>query len=384
MHLRIPVRGSIFLLCIVALLLACISPAYAGKQKREKAQLFPQDTGFLNRTVSLQGTTYRYQIYVPEQWRPTQSWPIILFLHGRGERGFEGLWQTQVGLPMAVRDHPDRWPFLIVMPQVPFHHYWTDHEMMKMAMAALDQSTREFEGDPQRTYLTGLSMGAYGVWELAKNYRGHFAAIAPVSGGIFWSYAPSRWKDEQILPAEYAARLGRTPTWIFHGLDDPVVQPKQSEIMYDALKANGGDVRLWLYSGVRHNSWDRVYQNPELPRWFLAHHLDQVAATQPYSERIVIPVHPAPVHINPSNLDACVGDYRDNGVLMLTIFRQGETLFQKNPQGEVTELLAENATTFFYPSGSVTRLTFEKDSSGQIKSLLFRDDRHEERWLKGR
>jgi predicted esterase len=384
MRVRISARSPFFLLCTAALLLSFSSIAHAGKHKSVEPRVVPQDTGFLNRTVTRKGATYRYQIYVPEQWKPTQSWPIILFLHGRGERGSEGLWQTQVGLPMAVRDHPDRWPFLIVMPQVPFHHYWTDPEMQKMAMDALDQSTREFHGDPERTYLTGLSMGAYGVWELARTYRGRFAAIAPVSGGIFWSYAPSRWKEEQTLPTEYASRIGHTPVWIFHGLDDPVVQPKQAEIMYEALKASGGHVRLWLYSGVRHNSWDRVYQNPELPRWLLSHRLDQVASTPPLAERIVVPVHPSPAHVNPSILDAYVGDYRDNGILMLTIFRQGEVLFQKNPQGEVTELLAENATTFFYPSGSSTRLTFEKDSSGQVKSLLFRDDRHEERWLKGR
>lgn len=382
MQVRHSVRSLIFLAGTVALLFSLL-PATQAKKKVEPRN-GPQDTGFLNRTVSVKGKSYRYEIYVPEQWKPTQNWPIILFLHGMGERGSEGLWQTQVGLPMAVRDHPERWPFLIVMPQVPFHSHWTDPDMMTMAMTALDQSVREFHGDPERTYLTGLSMGAYGVWEIARKYPGRFAAIAPVSGGIFWSYAPSRWKQEQTLPGEYAARVGRTPIWMFHGLDDPVVLPKQSEIMYDRLKASGGHVRLWLYTGVRHNCWDRAYQNPELPHWLLAHDLEHLASTKPFSERIVIPVHPVPAHINPSIYDDYVGDYRENGVLMVTIFRQGDVLFQKNPQGEVTELLPENATTFFYPSGSVTRLIFEKDSSGQTRSLLFRDDRHEERWSKAR
>jgi hypothetical protein len=95
-------------------------------------------------------------------------------------------------------------------------------------------------------------------------------------------------------------------------------------------------------------------------------------------------VHPVPAKINPAIYEAYVGDYKDNGVLMLTVFRQGDVLFQKNPQGEVTELMPENATTFFYPSGSVTRLTFEKDGTGQIRSLLYRDDRHEERWYKAK
>jgi acetyl esterase/lipase len=80
-----------------------------------------QETGFLNRKIELHGATYRYQVYLPEEWRRNdhKQWPVILFLHGRGERGSEGMWQTQIGLPAAVRDHPERWPFVIVMPQCP-------------------------------------------------------------------------------------------------------------------------------------------------------------------------------------------------------------------------------------------------------------------------
>jgi predicted peptidase len=120
-----------------------------------------QETGFLNRTLDLHGVTYRFQVYLPEDWRRDdhRQWPIILFLHGRGERGAEGMWQTEIGLPEAVRDHPDRWPFIIVMPQCPQASYWTDPDMMTMAMAALDQETIEFHADTARTYLTGLSLG---------------------------------------------------------------------------------------------------------------------------------------------------------------------------------------------------------------------------------
>lgn len=382
-------RNSFGSLCCLTLLAAFflfpLSAAHARKKEPPKAPPEQQqDTGFLNRSITLKGVSYKFQVYVPEQWKATQNWPIILFLHGRGERGTEGMWQTQVGLPAAVRDHPDRWPFVIVMPQVPFHHFWTDPDILNMAMAALDQSSKEFHGDPQRTYLTGLSMGGYGVWELAKKHRGKFAAIVPVAGGIFWSYAPNRWKEQQTLPAEYAARVGRTPVWMFHGLDDPVVQPKQSEMMYDVLKANSGHVRLWLYTGVRHNSWDKAYQEPELPRWLLAHRLEQIPTMNVFSEKLVIPVHPVPARVPPQTFENYIGEYKENGILMLTIFRQGDALFQKTPQGEVTELLPENATTFFYPSGSVTRLTFEKEANGQTKSLIFRDDRHEERWFKSR
>ena len=129
-----------------------------------------QETGFLNRTLEVRGISYHFQVYLPEEWRRNDHklWPIILFLHGRGERGEEGMWQTQIGLPEAVRDHPERWPFIIVMPQCPQGHYWTDPDMMDMAMHARSGDC-EFNADPARTYLTGLSLGGYGAWELARS-----------------------------------------------------------------------------------------------------------------------------------------------------------------------------------------------------------------------
>ena len=339
-----------------------------------------QDTGFLNRTITIQGTIHKYQVYVPEDWNDHERWPVILFLHGSGERGADGMDQTQVGLPAAIRSHPDRWPFIVVMPQVPFqHHHWTDPEMMQMAIAALNTSVKEFHGDPQRLYLTGLSLGGYGTWEIAKNWPHKFAAIAPVCGGVFWSYAPYRWRD-LTLPEQYAHAIGRTPVWIFHGADDPVVIPKQAVLLYEALKANGGDVLFWEYAGVHHNAWDKAYANPDLPRWLLSHNLSQVDTIQPYAERILVPIHPIPAKINPDIYDAYVGQYEDQGIIQTTIYRQGDSLYARSRVGESNELLPENATTFFYASGSPTRLIFQKDASGQVHGVIYRDDRHEELW----
>lgn len=343
------------------------------------------DTGFLNRHITLNRVTYKYQVYLPENWSEHQLWPVILFLHGSGERGSEGMDETQIGLPQAIRLHPDRWPFVVVMPQVPFsHHHWTDPDMMQMALAALDTDTKEFHGDRDRTYLTGLSLGGYGVYEIARNNPHRFAALVPVSGGVFWSYKPDRWRESATLPAEYARAIGRTPVWIFHGSDDPVVSAKQSVLMYDALKANGGNVRFWEYAGWKHNVWDKAYGVPELPRWLLAHRLSTDAKLVAAAEEIVVPIHPVPAKINPDIYDAYVGDYEDSGTVQSTVYRQGDRLFSRNRIGESTELLPESATTFFYPSGSATRLTFEKDSEGDVKGIRFRDDRHEEFWEKKR
>ena len=350
----------------------------------------PQETGFLNRKLELHGVTYRFQIYLPEEWRRDdhKHWPIILFLHGRGERGSEGMWQTQFGLPQAVRDHPERWPFVIVMPQCPLPNYWTDPEMMAMAMAALDRETAEFNGDPERTYLTGLSLGGYGAWELARLHPRRWAAVAIAASGVFWSYAPERWQEASSLPAEYAHALGSTSVWLFHGLDDNVVVPRESELMFEAFRAAGGRVRLWLYQGLKHDCWTRAYNEPELPRWLLTHHLPPpgiaVAELPAFAERLVIPLHPPAIKLTPATLDSLAGEYVDRkGHLKVTLFRQGDQLYEKDEHGEIAELAAESPSIFFYTNGSsTTRLTFEFDVQGRLIAAVFHDDRHEERWEK--
>jgi len=154
--------------------------------------------------------------------------------------------------------------------------------------------------------------------------------------------------------------------------------------MFEALKASGGRVRLWVYQGVKHDCWTRAYNEPELPRWFLSHHSKTKAEPElpPYFERTVIPLHPPAIKLAGTVLDSMAGEYRDaSGHTVATIFRQGEVLYEKNPQGEVAELAAETPAVFFYPNGSsLTRLTFERDAEGRVISALFHDDRHDERW----
>jgi acetyl esterase/lipase len=380
-----PIRFLAAGLCLACAIPLAQAQAFRGAGRHHQPEP-TQETGFLNRTIEMHGATYRFQVYLPEAFRrdDRKQWPVILFLHGRGERGSEGMWQTQIGLPQAVRDHPERWPFVIVMPQCPLPHYWTDPEMLTMAMDALDRETAEFHLDPERTYLTGLSLGGYGAWELARLHPRRWAAVAIAAGGVFWSYAPERWQQASTLPAEYAHALGRTPVWLFHGSEDNVVVPRQSELMFDALKAAGGHVRLWVFQGLHHDCWTRAYNEPELPRWLLAH--PGKAKTPPewpaFAERLIVPLHPPAIKLAPSALDAFAGEYRDGGGHMVAmLFRQGDQLYEKNPQGEIVELAPESSTVFFYPNGSsLTRLTFERDAEGRVTSAVFRDDRHEERW----
>lgn len=343
-----------------------------------------QETGFLNRTITLRGATFRFQIYLPEDFRRDdhKQWPIILFLHGRGERGSEGMWQTQIGLPEALRDHPERWPFIVVMPQCPLHHYWTEPDMYNLAMAALDQEMSEFHADPARTYLMGLSLGGYGAWELARAYPHRWAAIAIASGGVFWSYAPDRWREANTLPGEYARAVGRTPVWVFHGSQDPIVPPREDELMFEAFKANNGHIRFWLYQGLYHDCWTRAFNEPELPRWLLAHRRDPRETPSAFAERLVIPLHPPALKLTPAQLDAFVGEYTDeHGQLAVTVVRQGELLYIKNIHGETSEVAAESPSSLFYPNGSsIPRIAVERDKQGRIIALTLHDDRHDERW----
>jgi len=233
------------------------------------------ETGFLDRTVTVNQVIYRYQVYVPNNWTKNEKWPVILFLHGAGERGDDGLVQTEVGIGTAIRRYSARFPAVIVFPQCRKTRWWPEEEMEAQAMAALTQSVKEFNGDLQRVYLTGISMGGYGTWSLASKNPGKFAAIAPVCGGIrppALRAVPAatpvpEGKDPYRTAAE---KIGQTPVWIFHGSADPAVPTDESRKMNEALKAAGGNVKYTEYEGVGHNSWDRAYAEPELMTWMLA------------------------------------------------------------------------------------------------------------------
>ena len=236
------------------------------------------DTGFLNRTAAVDGVTYKYQVFVPSNWNKKVKWPVILFLHGYGEEGDDGLVQTQVGLPAAIRMHADRYPFVVVIPQCRKKDWWTSPAMEAQALKALDQSMREFKGDPERTYLTGLSMGGFGTWGFSSEHPGKFAAIVPVCAGIHSAHGADipNYRDVNSSPDPYAAtaqKIGKTPVWAFHGDADDAVPVAESRQMVAALKAAGGNVRYTEYPGVKHNSWEKAYADPELPAWLVSQKL---------------------------------------------------------------------------------------------------------------
>lgn len=262
-------RARLFHLLILTLI---VSPVYGRKH----------ETGFLNRSVVIAGQTYRYEVFVPENFDRHKKWPVILFLHGSGERGDDGVLETDIGITHAIRHNVANFPFIVVMPQCRKDHRWIESDMQAQALDALERSIKEFKGDRSRLYLTGLSMGGYGTWEMAARYPGKFAAYVPICGGIHGPTGQSDAdvtlaKDSQISDpyAETARRIGSTPVWIFHGGADPTVPVEESRKMAQALRAAKGNVRYTEYPGVQHNSWDKAYAEPDLVPWLLAQKLNR-------------------------------------------------------------------------------------------------------------
>jgi len=247
------------------------STAVAVSLAATPARAKKTETGFVDRTVNVAGTEYKYQIFVPDNWTKKQKWPVILFLHGAGERGEDGLIQTEVGIGTAIRRHRDRFPAIVVMPQCRKDVFWAG-TLADVAMAVLEAAQKEFHGDPTRVYLTGLSMGGYGTWYLAGKYPGKFAAIAPICGGILVpDMARQQSADDSSPYTEAAKKIGsKTPVWIFHGGDDPAVPVAESRRMNEAMKALGGEVHYTEYTGVGHNSWEKAYAEADFISWMLS------------------------------------------------------------------------------------------------------------------
>lgn len=228
-------------------------------------------TGFLDRAITIGGHEWRYQVYVPADYRADVAWPVILFLHGAGERGADGLLQTTAGLGNAIRQNAAQYPAIVVFPQAPLDSLWTGR-VADMALAALTQTEREFSTDAERVYLTGMSMGGYGAWYLAWRNAGRFAAVAPVCA---WVRPHPRYPAADSAVAEHdrdpyaalAARIGRLPVWLAHGALDPVVPVAESRAAFEAIERAGGDVRYTEFPDGNHNAWDPTYTAQEFSDW---------------------------------------------------------------------------------------------------------------------
>lgn len=263
---------AFFSTALIAFLFLCLPVSLPAHTRKP-------ETGFLDRTATIQTVQYKYQVFVPDDWTPRRKWPIILALHGAGERGRDGILQTDVGIGTAIRSNRSAFEAIVVMPQCTKNLWWILPPMDDLAMAALAEATREFHGDTQRTYLTGLSMGGYGAWHLAQKYPGTFAALVVICGGIRPPTAALKGNPDlaKVTPPDAtksyldaAERVGKTPVWIFHGADDEVVPVTESRRMSDAMKQIGAEVHYTEYPGVGHPCWNKAYDEPKLFPWLFS------------------------------------------------------------------------------------------------------------------
>ena len=210
-----------------------------------------QHSATLNRQITLH---MNYLLYLPEDYGKEQKrWPLMIFLHGAGERG-DDLNKVKVHGPPKLIEQGKEFPFIIISPQCPDDIWWPT--MIETVMALIDETIENYDVDESRIYLTGLSMGGYGTWTIASTYPDRFAAIAPICGA-----------GMPII----ADKLKAMPIWAFHGDEDPTVDPDESRKMVDSVNAAGGNAKLTMYEGVGHDSWTQTYDNGELYDWFLRH-----------------------------------------------------------------------------------------------------------------
>ena len=254
---------SVMLLAGAVLLASCAAGGSRGAgdaagdapDADAKAQV---PTGQHPQTLELPGAgggPIRYLLYVPEGYAASEKpWPLVLFLHGAGERGDDLEAVKKHGPPKLVGEGK-AFPFICVSPQCPKGGWWDKPEQTAALVALLDHLQKTLDVDADRVVLTGLSMGGFGTWALAMAEPKRFAALAPICG---------RGDPKK------ADRIAHIPAWVFHGAKDPTVPVTFSEAMVEALKKAGGAPKFTVYPEAKHDSWTQTYANPKFWEWLLA------------------------------------------------------------------------------------------------------------------
>jgi len=234
----------IFSLIFIACSNSTIVNSQIGNQSKQNFQ------GVFKKNVSL-----NYLLYFPKNYSELEKHPLILFLHGAGERG-DNLDLVKVHGPAKLVDQGKDFPFIIVSPQCPINKRWDVNELV----ALLDEVVSKYKVDESRIYVTGLSMGGNGTWRLASEIPNRIAAIVPICG----------WGDPFA-----AMMMGKLPAWVFHGAKDQVVPLSSSEMMVETMKRIGAEIKFTIYPEANHDAWTETYNNPEVYEWLLKHSLDQ-------------------------------------------------------------------------------------------------------------
>jgi len=230
---------------------------------------------FLEREIKLGEHTYKYRVWLPHHYTKLHRLPVILYLHGSGERGSDNSSQLNTGLAPALER--ERYKAIVVFPQAESGREWYG-ETETMALAELDAAMREFHADPRRVYLTGISLGGAGTWYMARHNR-RWAALVPVCGEVarhpddpFPTDPPpdvARIVGSANPYATLAQLIGHTPVWAFHGAKDGTVPVTESRSMVAALRQAGGNVHYTEYPEGNHDIWDTAYGDAGMVHWML-------------------------------------------------------------------------------------------------------------------
>ena len=202
----------------------------------------------------------QYLCYLPKDYPGIngQRWPLMLFLHGAGERGTD-IQRAAVHGPLKQAKLGQKFPFIIVAPQCPAGQIWENEPLLQL----LNHVEKKFAVDTNRVYLTGISMGGYATWQFGLRHPGKFAALVPICGG-------GNMIEVVLGPRDKPVAIKNLPIWAFHGAKDDIVPPIESGRLVTQLKMLGAKkVKLTLYPEAHHDSWTETYKNPELYAWLL-------------------------------------------------------------------------------------------------------------------
>ena len=241
-------------ICMILLIFVAVLFSGCIEQEVSMSQVIigpGQHKMLLSRQVKVE---MKYLLYLPKQYgQGEKAWPLMVFLHGAGERGSD-LNKVKLHGPPKLIEQGKSLPFVIVSPQCPADNWWPN--LIETVMVLIDEIGEKYNIDQSRVYLTGLSMGGYGTWSIACTYPERFAAIAPICGGGI-TFIAKNLKD--------------VPVWAFHGAKDQGVPLIESQRMVGAVEEAGGNAKLTVYPKAGHDCWTVTYDNPKLYDWLLSH-----------------------------------------------------------------------------------------------------------------
>lgn len=264
-----------------------------------------------------------------------KKWPLVIFLHGAGERG-DDLNKIKVHGPPMLVEQGKEFPFLLISPQA--KSGWNADFLFAM----IQDFVKNHRVDKDRIYLTGLSMGGYGTWNISQKYENYFAAIVPICGG---GDTKDIWK------------LRHTPVWCFHGAKDEVVPMESSKRMVDALKPYNSDVKFTVYPEVYHDSWKKAYDDPELYEWMLSQ--------RKYKHKKVLQSKETLVKYEGTY------NFKNNGREQLITISYNEGNLIAGFGDQKITLIPSGGGIFFIQEDQSMELHFKEDKNGEVKEIVF-------------